>query len=158
VNWTANWGGKGTRLTGMLPPSQSLVSKEKDHREKNGGAATSCWNIRGQPGAKHTACDSFFACGWTDSMPRFELSTRPPAVRGGGFWRFCVPYSQGVYCSRFVERRDSIPEEACTQLPLKLLFFRAIRNGTGRSVAEFLLVRIPAGTHAACSHRCKFLL
>ncbi len=31
----------------MLPPSQSLVSKEKDHCEKNGGAATSCWNTGG---------------------------------------------------------------------------------------------------------------
>jgi len=147
----------GTRLTGMLPPSQSLVSKEKDHREKNGGAVTSCWNTGGSrkqsilPVIISSRVAGFTL--WPGSNCQLDLRQCI-----GGFWRFCVPDSQGVYCSRFVERRDSIPEEACTQLPLKLLFFRAIRNGTGRSVAEFLLVRTPAGTHAACSHRCKFLL
>ena len=76
-------GWKGNEADRHVPAASEFSQQRKRSLPKNGDAAASCWNIRGQPGAKHTACDSFFACGWTDSMPRFELSTRPPAVRGG---------------------------------------------------------------------------
>lgn len=76
----------------MFPLFQDLVSKEKDHCEKNGDAAASYWNTGG---SRKQNILPVIISSRVAGFTLFPVSNCQLGLRQciGGFWRFCVPDS-----------------------------------------------------------------